>query len=111
MSQDPQVAAPVPTEFAYDEGARALVVGWRGGSETRIPFPELRRACPCATCKGELGTPGRFEMDPQLHPGEDELADIALVGNYGLKVVWADGHDTGIYRFELLTGLGTTKIE
>jgi fused signal recognition particle receptor len=42
----------------------------------------------------------------QLSAGEDELADIALVGNYGLKVVWGDGHDTGIYRFELLRGLG-----
>jgi DUF971 family protein len=52
-----------------------------------------------------LGRPGRFELDPELHPGEDELADIQLVGNYGLKAVWADGHDTGIYRYEYLRKL------
>ena len=109
MSEDTTAAAPVPTRFDYDEGERSLVVVWRGGAETRIPFAQLRRACPCASCKGELGAPGRFQLDPELHPGEDELADIALVGNYGLKVVWADGHDTGIYRFELLSGLGITK--
>lgn len=108
MSPTPTHDSPEPTQFAYDEPGRALLVSWRGGALTRIPFAELRRACPCASCRGELGAPGRFDLDPQLHQGEDELADIALVGNYGLKVVWADGHDTGIYRFELLRKLGTT---
>lgn len=53
-----------------------------------------------------MGRPGRFDLDPELRPGEDELADISLVGNYGLKVIWGDGHDTGIYRFEQLRLLG-----
>ena len=97
---------PTPTRFAYDDHARALVVEWRDGRRQLIAFAELRRACPCASCRGELGAPGRFQVDPELHAGEDELADIALVGNYGLKVVWADGHDTGIYRFEQLRELG-----
>ncbi|MDA8330462.1 MAG: DUF971 domain-containing protein [Candidatus Dormibacteraeota bacterium] len=100
---------PVPSRFAYDEPGRALLVEWQDGAPGRIPFTDLRRACPCAECKGELGALGRFERDPELHPGEDELADIALVGNYGLKVVWADGHDTGIYRFELLHELGAAR--
>ena len=38
----------------------------------------LRRACPCAACKGEPGYRGRFSRTPSLHPGEDELADISL---------------------------------
>jgi DUF971 family protein len=104
-----QGARPVPTRFAYDESGRALLVEWQQGTSGRIPFADLRRACPCAGCRGELGSPGRFQIDPELHPGEDELADIALVGNYGLKVVWADGHDTGIYRFELLLELGEPR--
>ncbi|MHB1500381.1 MAG: gamma-butyrobetaine hydroxylase-like domain-containing protein [Candidatus Dormibacteria bacterium] len=106
MSTDPDAEASVPTRFEYDEPGRALVVSWRDGRSSKIPFAELRRRCPCAGCRGELGTPGRFDLDPELHPGEDELADIALVGNYGLKVVWGEGHDTGIYRFELLRALG-----
>ena len=66
----------------------------------------LRRACPCATCKGEAGYAGRFATDPELHPGEEELADISLVGAYGLNAVWADGHSTGIYTFDQLRRLG-----
>lgn len=102
---DATTVPPSPERFAYDEAGRALLVDWRDGAHQAIPFPVLRRACPCASCRGELGAPGRFDLDPELHPGEDELADIALVGNYGLKAVWADGHDTGIYRFEQLRAL------
>ena len=72
----------------------------------RIPFTVLRRDCPCAACRGEAGYRGRFADDPELHPGEDELADIKLVGAYGLNAMWADGHDTGIYTFEHLRRLG-----
>ena len=71
-----------------------------------IPFGVLRRACPCAACKGEFGHAGRFATNPELRPGEDELADISLVGAYGLNVVWADGHNTGIYTFDSLRRLG-----
>lgn len=104
-SGDP-TAGTTPRRFGYDEPARSLVVEWMDGRGQAIPFSRLRRSCPCAVCSGELGRPGRFQVDPELHRGEDELADIQLVGNYGLKVIWADGHDTGIYRFELLKELG-----
>lgn len=92
--------------FDYDEPARALVVEWGDGAVQRIPFATLRTACPCAVCKGEMGRPGRFQVKPALDPGEDELADINLVGLYGLGVRWGNGHDTGIYTFEHLRALG-----
>jgi DUF971 family protein len=92
--------------FDYDEPARALVVEWADGAVQRIPFGALRKACPCAVCKGEMGRPGRFDVRPQLEPGEDDLADINLVGLYGLGVRWGNGHDTGIYTFEYLRALG-----
>lgn len=95
-----------PTRFDYDEPARALLVEWSDGVVHRIPFAALRRACPCAACQGEAGFAGRFASDPELHPGEDELADIGLVGAYGLNAIWADGHSTGIYTFDHLRRLG-----
>jgi DUF971 family protein len=95
-----------PLRFDYDEPARALLIEWSDGARHRIPFATLRRACPCAGCKGEMGFAGRFATQPDLRPGEDELADIGLVGAYGLNAVWADGHSTGIYTFEHLRALG-----
>ncbi len=108
-SPEPSLDSTTPRRFGYDEAARALLVEWMDGMGQAIPFAKLRRSCPCALCTGELGRPGRFQLDPNLHPGEDELADIQLVGNYGLKVIWGDGHDTGIYRFELLQQLGASR--
>jgi DUF971 family protein len=100
-------AAPLtPTRFDYDDAARALVIEWSDGAVHRIPFTVLRQACPCAVCLGEMGRPGRFAGKPELDPGEDELADISLVGLYGLNTVWGDGHSTGIYTFETLRDLG-----
>jgi DUF971 family protein len=95
-----------PVRFDYDEPARALLVEWSDGVTHRIPFAVLRRACPCAACRGEAGYAGRFAVDPELHAGEDELADISLVGAYGLNAIWADGHSTGIYTFDHLRRLG-----
>lgn len=95
-----------PLAFDYDEGSRSLVVDWADSTRQLIPFSQLRRHCPCAACSGELGVGGRFSVDPELHPGEDELADIALVGSYGLNCIWADGHNTGIYTFARLRELG-----
>ena len=105
MPEEPD-ARLQPAQFAYDEVARALVITWGDGAVQRIGFAGLRLACPCAVCSGEFGRPGRFAVDPELHPGEDELADISLVGMYGLNAVWADGHNTGIYTFERLRRLG-----
>jgi DUF971 family protein len=95
-----------PLRFDYDEPRRALLAEWADGTVHRIPFAALRRACPCAVCAGEVGLPGRFAADPELGVGEDELADIGLVGAYGLNAIWADGHSTGIYTFERLRELG-----
>jgi len=95
-----------PLRFDYDEPKRALLIEWADGAVHRIPFTELRLACPCAVCAGEMGVPGRFGASAVLGEGEDELGDIALVGAYGLNAVWADGHSTGIYTFERLRELG-----
>lgn len=102
-------AGPVslrPARFDYDEPARSLVIEWDDQVVHRIRFDILRRACPCAACHGELGSSGRFVVRPDLEPGEDDLADISLVGAYGLNVVWNDGHNTGIYTYERLRELG-----
>ncbi len=98
-----------PTRFDYDEQHRSLLIEWSDGATHHIPFAVLRRACPCAACKGEPWYRGRFSSDSMLHPGEDELADISLVGAYALNAVWADGHNTGIYTYERLRELGSAS--
>ena len=94
-----------PRSFDYDEQTRSLVIVWDDDTREAIPFTVLRLACPCASCHGELGVPGRFATSQTLSPGEDEIADLSLVGAYGLNVIWQDGHNTGIYTHSVLYDL------
>lgn len=85
-----------------------LAIRWDDGSETYIPLEKLRRACPCAGCKGETDIMGQLHRAPAtpLAPNAFELRRINRVGGYGITPVWADGHSTGIYTFDYLAQLG-----
>ena len=85
-----------------------LAIRWDDGSESYIALEKLRRACPCAGCKGETDVMGQVHRGPeiQLNPTSFELRRVAQVGGYGINPVWADGHSTGIYSFDYLRSLG-----
>jgi len=79
-----------------------VVVMWGDGHESYYPGAALRRVCSCAASKGEQHLFGRASL-PTLRPLRPEaFVPVAtqLVGNYGLKVTWGDGHDHGIYTLD-----------
>ena len=81
-----------------------LAIKWDDGREDFIPLERLRRACPCAGCKGEVDILGNLYKNPDvpLTAKSLELSGFASVGGYAVQPVWADGHNTGIYSFEYL---------
>jgi DUF971 family protein len=81
-----------------------LAIKWADGGESYIPLENLRRACPCAGCKGELDILGNLYKPPEqaLNAKAFELVKIANVGGYAIQPLWADGHNTGIYSFDYL---------
>ena len=81
-----------------------LAVKWDDGGETFLPLEKLRRACPCAGCKGEVDIMGNVYKSPEkkLGPSSFQLVRHALVGNYAVQLTWADGHDSGLYSFDYL---------
>jgi len=78
-----------------------LVITWSDGADgCLVEARALRLACPCAACRDELtGVP---LLDPDRVPSDVRPVEVALVGSYGVRVSWSDGHDTGIYTFALL---------
>lgn len=70
------------------------------GHVGRFPARALRLACPCAACVDELTN--RPLLDPSSVPSDVAPAAIELVGAYGIKIRWSDGHGTGIYTFRML---------
>jgi DUF971 family protein len=86
-----------PTEVNLKESAQTLQVTWDDGHVSVYPLAYLRGWCPCAVCQGH------FQHELKYIEGKDaRLTDVAPVGNYAMKLVWGDGHDTGIYSFDYL---------
>ncbi len=85
-----------------------LAIKWEDGSESFIGLERLRRACPCAGCKGEMDVMGNLYKVPErpLSLAAFRLAKLERVGTYALQPVWADGHATGIYSFDYLKRVG-----
>ena len=85
-----------------------LIIKWEGGNESYIPLIKLRDACPCAECSGETDAFGNLYKG-QAMPRTDAgctILKVKTVGYYAIQIYWGDGHNSGIYRFELLKELG-----
>lgn len=89
------------TPHAISRRDEGIHVEWdRLGHAALFPARELRLSCPCAGCVEEMT--GRPLLDPATVPGDVRPAQVALVGAYGLRVLWSDGHGTGIFTFDRL---------
>ena len=88
-----------------------LAVKWSDGGESFIPLEKLRRACPCAGCKGETDIMGNVYKNPEqeLFAAAFQLKQIVSVGGYAIQPVWADGHATGIFSFDYLQRVASEK--
>lgn len=85
-----------------------LVIVWHEGTEgILLEARALRLSCPCAGCHDEMtGVP---LLEPSQLPDDIHPVSVGLVGTYGLRVTWSDGHDTGIYTFEALQRVSQPK--
>ena len=84
-----------------------LAIVWEDGREAYIPLETLRRACPCAMCKGETDMFGNvYKGKPRPYtPVSFQPVAHRRVGGYALQIDWADGHNDGIYSWETLRAL------
>lgn len=82
---------------------QTLAIAWDDGRETYVEFEALRRACPCAVCKGEANVLVAARPMPQNYtPASFELRGWQFIGGYAIQPTWADGHASGIYSFDYL---------
>ena len=100
-------ASPSPTSITAHQQSRVLEIGFDDGASFRIPFELLRVYSPSAEVQGH--GPGQ----EVLQTGKRGVEIVALepVGHYGIKPIFSDGHDTGIFSWSYLYRLGAEQAE
>ena len=93
---------PRPTEISLHQVSRVLDISFEDGRSFSLPVEYLRVYSPSAEVRGH--GPGQEVL--QVGKREVNISAIDPVGMYAVKLVFTDGHDTGIYSWEYLYDLG-----
>jgi len=94
--------APWPTEICLDKAKTTLSVTFESGERFSLPAEYLRVESPSAEVQGHTAS------QKQIVPGKKNVKIVNLeeVGNYAVRIVFDDGHDTGLYAWDWLFDLG-----
>ena len=97
MNQSPQ-----PTELKLRTRSRLLDVRFDDGSHFELPFEYLRVNSPSAEVQGHGPGQGTLVV------GKEQVVvkTIEPIGQYAVRLVFDDGHDTGLYTWKYLHELG-----
>ena len=98
---------PAPESITLHGASRVLEVGFADGSVFRIPFELMRIYSPSAEVQGH--GPGQEVL--QTGKRDVTVVDLEPIGNYAVKPVFSDGHDSGIYSWDYLYFLGSQQSE
>ena len=96
-----------PTEIKLRTKSRVLEVAFDDGARFELSFEYLRVYSPSAEVRGH--GPGQETL--QLGKHEVGIRSVDQVGNYAVRLVFDDGHDSGIYTWPYLYELGATQAE
>jgi DUF971 family protein len=93
---------PLPTEITLHQASKVLEVSFADGKTFKLPCEFLRVHSPSAEVRGH--GPGQ----ETLQTGKKEVAILSIepVGQYAVQFKFSDGHDTGIYSWDLLYDYG-----
>jgi DUF971 family protein len=97
--------APVPVEIKLHQRSRVMELTFSDGSHFTLPYEFLRVYSPSAEVRGH--GPGQETL--QTGKKDVEIVSVEPVGSYAIQPKFSDGHDTGLYSWEYLYGLGRRK--
>ena len=96
-----------PTELRLAKDKRSLQVTFDDGTTFDLPAEYLRVTSPSAEVQGHS------PAERKTVPGKRnvEIVGVQPVGNYAVKLVFDDMHDSGIYGWDYLYRLGSEQGE
>jgi DUF971 family protein len=93
---------PVPTEIKLHQRSRLMEVAFDDGRRFEFTYEFLRVNSPSAEVRGH----GAGQEVLQLGKREVDISRIEPVGNYAIRPIFSDGHDSGLYSWDYLYELG-----
>ena len=96
-----------PTEIKLRSKSRVLEVSFAGGERFELPFEFLRVHSPSAEVKGH--GPGQEVL--VLGKENVGIRSVDPIGQYAVKLVFDDGHDSGLFSWKYLRELGEKQAE
>lgn len=96
-----------PTELRLSKDKRTLSISFDDGSAFDLPAEYLRVTSPSAEVQGH--SPAERKTVPGKR--QVEIIGVEPVGNYAVKLIFDDMHDTGIYGWDYLYKLGAEQSE
>jgi DUF971 family protein len=100
------MSAPWPTDLVFDRAAKSLRIAFDDGAAFDIPFELLRVESPSAENKGHGPATAPPPVTGKANVG---VTRADPVGRYAVRISFSDGHDTGLYSWDLLYELGRDK--
>ena len=93
---------PRVTAITLHRASHALEVGFDSGETFKLPCEYLRTHSPSAEVQGH----GPSQRVLQVGKRDVNIAEIVPIGHYGVLLKFDDGHDTGIFSWDVLHDLG-----
>jgi len=98
----PGKSTPQPTEIKLHQKSRLLEISFADGKTFKLPCEFLRVYSPSAEVRGH--GPGQETL--QTGKKDVEISTIEPVGTYAVQLHFSDGHNTGIYSWDILYRYG-----
>ena len=93
-----QNATPIPDEIRLYDGGRMLRIAYPDTGAAELTAEFLRVSSPSAEVRGH----GQGNEVLQVGKEDVVITGIEPVGNYAVKLVFSDGHDSGLYSWDVL---------
>lgn len=91
-----------PTNIVLHQQSHELEICFEDGKTWHYPAEFLRVYSPSAEVRGHWGQGAKLQLQKQ----DVNITDIIPVGSYAIKIVYDDGHDSGLYDWGYLYDLG-----
>ncbi len=102
-----QAKSPTPTALTVHSQSRILEIAFSDGAQFRIPFELMRIYSPSAEVQGH--GPGQEIL--QTGKREVNVVELEPIGNYAVKPVFSDGHESGLFTWDYLYHLGAEQTQ